>query len=175
MSISDIIQRDVQAWIRAFVEAPHELHDHKFPVCPFAQSARLQRQSQVLVYPGGDAWRWIQHRVQALIADEQLQVALLVLPPMFDNWLTQWLVHRLNRSIIPQDYYAMLGRTPGLDSAWAWYWGRGEYVVIGVNRLSRVLPAVDQLQDAGYYNTWSQQHFEAVVKRRQDMYERYRN
>lgn len=168
------VQQHVQHWIESFVEQPNEFYQYQFAVCPWARAARERGHSLLLCYSMGNPWRWLQQQVQELIQHQQYQVGLFVLPPLMRNVVTRLKIHAMNQNIIGQDYFALMGSTVGLSSAYPWYWGRGEYTVVGVNRLSRVLPAVETLKQQGYYDNWSQQHLQQVVQHRQRMHERYR-
>lgn len=176
MSINELdgIRDDVESWIQNFVESPSEFYDNNFPVCPYAQSARLKKLHYLACYHTGNPWSWLSKQIQALLYLDQYQVALFVLPPLLQNGVTRLQLYLLNRRIIREDYFALMGSTVGLVSRYPWWWGSGEYTVVGVNRLSRVLPAVENLKKQGYYNYWSQHHFEQIVNYRQRMYERYR-
>ena len=168
------VHQDVEGWIKNFVEQPNAFHDYKFAVCPWARSARETGTSRLRCYDQGNVWSWLKQQVTMLIQHPQHQVGLFVMPPLMRNPITRLQIHVMNRSIIGQDFFAMMGSTVGLNSRYAWWWGRGEYTVVGVNRLSRVLPAVDVLRQQGYYQKWSQQHLQDIVYHRQHMYEKYR-
>lgn len=174
-NVTDQVTADIQNWIVTFVEASNEFYGDKLPVCPYARTARLQNESRVHVYQHGSVRRFMEQHINKLKNSTEYSVILMVFPPR-----TKWypgifkFINNLNKKIIPDDLYALGGQAVGTKSKYPGWFNSGEYFVVGVNTLSNVLPAVDQLQTAGYYKDWSAEHYNAVVTRRQEMYCKYK-
>lgn len=168
------VEKDIHDWTLNFVEASNEFYGEKFPVCPYARSARLAGESYKVVYTGGNIKQFIKTETDKLVADTKHTVMLMVFPPRI-KWYPgiHKFIQNLNKTLIPRDYYALGGNAVGTNSAFNGWFNSGEYFVIGVNKLSNVLPAVETLKAAGYYSKWSKEHYNAVVVRRHQMYEKY--
>jgi hypothetical protein len=98
----------------------------------------------------------------------------MVFPPSFRwNWLARWHITNLNKTLVPQGYYIQYGgavettsRYPGLP---------GAYVIVIINRLNDVLEGHAALKSTAYYRNWSDAHYQNVVVRRQQVYNRYKD
>ena len=80
-SIASGIQQDIIDWSTNWVEQPNEFHNYKFPVCPYAQKARIENQVNIKVYTGGSIKNFINACVDELVSDKNHQVTLVALPP----------------------------------------------------------------------------------------------
>lgn len=168
------VQTDIDAWTRLWVEQPNEFYHDRFPVCPYAQQARLAGKTGTIVYTGGGIRKFIQRNLSRLVAGRAYQQVLLVMPPRarFVPGIRQW-VQDQNDWLIPADLFAMSGRAVTTQSRYPGWFNSGAYYIVGVNTLSEVLPAVDKLQAAGYYQDWSEQHYQDIVVRRQHLVDQH--
>jgi hypothetical protein len=166
---------DIEDWTINFVESSNEFYGEKFPVCPYARSARLNGESYKVVYQAGSVKEFIRKHAFNLVNDSKHTVMLMIFPPRV-KWYPRIykFIQLLNQELIPVDYYALGGLAVGTRSAYPGLFNRSEYFVVGVNKLSNVLPSVESLRDAGYYDKWSDKHYDAVVVRRQQMYEKHK-
>ena len=173
-NITELVRQDINDWIVNFVEASNEFYGHKFPVCPYARAARLRQESTVCVYESGSIREFIWTSITDNLLSNKYKVILCVLPPRA-QWLLKFdrYVAGLNKKIIPHDLYALLGQALGTISKYPGLLNSGPYCVLGVNKLSAVLPAVESLKSAGYYDNWSDQHYKDIVELRQQSHEKY--
>lgn len=175
-SVVKQIQQDIVDWAITWVEQPNEFYNNKFPVCPYAQQARLAGQTSIQVYAGGPVRQFVLEQLKLLATTHSHQQLLLVLPPRcrFLPGITAW-IRDQNSWLIAEDLFAMPGRAVTTGSRYPGWFNSGAYFIVGVNTLSQVLPAVDKLRAAGYYQDWSEEHYRDIVVRRQQLYDRYQD
>ena len=75
--------------------------------------------------------------------------------------------------MIPQDYYLQYGKTVDKTSRFREYFLRGPYFIVIINKVSDVINGHYQLLKTDYYKPWSKKHYEAVVTRRQEMFDKH--
>lgn len=177
MFTNDILEKvktDIQSWTVNFVEASNEFYGGKFPVCPYARQARIKGETTYAIYPGGNLKQFIQNSVNLLLENDKLKQMLIVLPPRA-KWIfgIDRIIHNINKRIVPLNYFAMKGSANGTTSNYPGI--GGEYQLIGLNTLDKVLEGVEYLKKKGYYKNWSKQHYNDIVVRRQEMYAKYSN
>lgn len=174
--MKDRIAQDIWDWIKNYIEANHKFYNYQFPPCPYARSARLQGLVDVQVYKSGNSVKFAQQQIDQLIAQDRYNVLVLVFPPRF-RWLP-WLsrfINGANARIAQQDFYAQQGTAIGTDSQYPGFFNSGEYFIVIINRLSDVLSAHNSLLKTDYYKPWADHHYDAVVTRRQNIFEKYAN
>lgn len=172
------IENDIWTWIKEYVEVNHEFYGYKFPPCPYAKAARLKGSIDVIAYEDGSVKQFIKLNVQDLLdaKDKKITQRALILPPR-----AQWtlgikkFIHNLNTKIVSQDYYIQFGRAIKTQSRYAGLFNSGAYCIILINLLSEVMEGHQALLSTDYYKPWSQEHYDAVVVRRQDMYDKFGN
>lgn len=168
------VKHDIENWTREFVEASNEFYGGNFPVCPYARHARIKGQTTCQIYKGGSVKHFIEESVEKLLDDDTTKQMLIVLPP-----ITKWypgmdkFIYTLNKRIIPLNYFAMRGSANGCRNSFPGFINRGEYQLIGLNTLDKVLEGVEYLKKQGYYKNWSETHYNDIVVERQKMYEKY--
>jgi hypothetical protein len=83
--------------------------------------------------------------------------------PMRMRWYfhLHFMLNRLNKELVPQDLYIQYGKTD-------------QYFIVITNKLSDVLDGHKSLLKTDYYKNWSKDHYDAVVERRQKIYEKYK-
>jgi hypothetical protein len=171
----DQIRQDIWTWLTDYVEVNHKFYDYKFPPCPYARGARLRGLVDVRVYEQGSAIEFIQAEIADLIAESKYNVRILVLPPRARwDWRISRFVNRLNQRIIADDFYAQYGTANHTISRYPGWFNWGAYSIVIVNRLSDVLDGHRALTSTEYYRPWAKSHYDAVVTRRQHMYEKHK-
>lgn len=171
----DLIQQDIWDWLTDYIEVNHKFYNYKFPPCPYARGARLRGLVDVQVYEQGKVTDFIQAKIADLIAEPKYNVRILVMPPR-----TRWdyrigkCVTQLNQQIIADDFYAQYGTANHTRSRYPGLFNWGAYSIVIVNRLSDVLDGHRALLSTDYYGPWAETHYDAVVVRRQKMYEQYK-
>jgi hypothetical protein len=173
-NIADQVKQDILNWTINWVETPNEFYDNKFSVCPYAKKARLAGETNICVYTSGSFRNFINHTLETLVANKSHRQMLLVLPPRAKYYpgIQKFIVNQ-NKKLVPNDYFALGGQAIATQSRYPGLFNSGPYFIIGINTLSVVLPAVESLKAAGYYDRWSKQHYKDIVIRRQQLYEQY--
>jgi len=176
MDIKTLVENDIWAWIKDYIEVPNKFYDYKFPVCPYAKAARLKGVVTVKAWTEGNVKKFITEGVRELVADPNHEIVVLVMPPRVKwYWGIKRLVKNLNKEIISQDYFAQHGVAVKTKSLYPGVFNSGKYFVVLVNRLGPVLEAHESLLKTDYYKSWSKKHYNAVVTRRQDLHDKYKD
>ena len=171
---AEIIESDIWDWIINYVEKNHEFYDDKFPPCPFARTARLKKALDVQVFPGGDFKQFITSQTHAVIGHDKINTRVLAFPSYY-RWFfhCKSFIREFNEQVIPQDYYLQYGKTVDKTSRFREYFLRGPYFIVIINKVSDVINGHYQLLKTDYYKPWSKKHYEAVVTRRQEMFDKH--
>jgi hypothetical protein len=176
MTIKNIVETDIWEWIKDYIEVPNKFYDYKFPVCPYAKAARLKGVVTVKAYEQGDIKEFIAQSVRELVADPKHEIVVIAMPPRKKfTWGIKSLIENLNIEIIPQGYYSQYGVAVKTKSKYPGLFNSGKYFVVLVNKLEPVLEGHKALLKTDYYTPWSTKHYDAVVTRRQEMYDKYKD
>lgn len=172
--MNDIIN-DIWDWIIGYVETNHKFYDHKFPPCPYAKAARLKGLVDIVPHESGNTLSFIEKNVDDLINNKKYNVRVLVFAPRYKyRYGLKSFINKLNKKIISKDYYAQYGTALKTSSKYPGFLNKGPYFIVIVNKLSDVLAGHQALLNTDYYKPWAQHHYDAVVVRRQEMYEKYK-
>lgn len=175
-NVIEQVQKDIDHWVKTFVEESNEFYDNRFPVCPYARSARLANESTVQVYDGSGVKKFISEKQQWLIDHDQYFVMLMIFPTRVGYYPgIKKFIKETWKSTVPEDYFSLGGFANHTKCAFPGLLNNGEYYVIGMNKLSKVLPAVEILKKKGYYDYWSAEHHKDIVEIRQQAYEKYKD
>ena len=143
--MKNIVEKDIWEWIKNYIEVNHEFYDYKFPPCPYAKSSRLK--------------------------NNNLTTKILAFPNYFKfNICLKFLINNINKKLVKRDYYIQYGNAVGTDSVY----DGGPYFIIIINKLSDVLSAHNSLAKTDYYSFWSSKHYDTVVNRRKNFFEKYK-
>lgn len=170
------VETAIWDWIKNYIEADNKFYDYKFPVCPYAKAARLNGIVDVLAYGGGDVKEFIATSVRSLVVDTNLEIRVLAIPPRLQwTWGIKSLIDQLNKEVIPQGYYVQYGTAVKTKSLYPGVFNQGRYFVVLVNKLAPVLAGHQSLLKTDYYKPWSKKHYHAVVTRRQELNNKYKD
>lgn len=174
MTIKSDVERDIWDWIVNYIEVDNKFYDYKFPVCPYARSARLSGIVTVVAWEQHSVKQFIQQQVRAIVSDPDHDICVLVMPPRKKwIWGIKNLIAKLNAEVIPSGYFVQYGTAVKTKSRYPGWFNQGRYFVVFVNKLEPVLQGHQQLIRTDYYKPWSKKHYEDVVVRRQKLYETY--
>jgi hypothetical protein len=67
------------------------------------------------------------------------------------------------------DLYAQIGSAIKTKSKYSGLFETGPYGIVIINRLSDILNGHQSLLKTDYYKSWSKEHYDAVVTRRQEV------
>lgn len=167
------IETDVWHWLENYIEVKNEFYDYKFPPCPFAKAARLSGLVIVKSFKNKSVRNFINDQTTDLIEEKKYSVLIMVFPPRI-AWSIglKHYIKKLNQTLIPQDFYAQYGTAINTSSQYTGFFNQGPYFIIIVNKLSDVLDGHMSLLKTDYYTPWDDFHYEEVVVRRQQAYEK---
>ena len=169
------IEKDIWDWITGYIEVNHKFYDYKFPPCPYARSARLNGLVKVAAYESGGMQSFIDQEASELLTNKTHNVLILVFPA-WASWLfyLRWKISSMNKRIIGQDYYAQYGTALNTVSRYSGFKNGQPYFIVILNKLSDVINGHKALLKTDYYKPWDDFHYEDVVVRRQEAYEKYK-
>jgi hypothetical protein len=156
------IEQNIWNWITEYIEVENEFYNYKFPPCPYAKSARLKGMVDVVAYTTGNPYKFIKHQIEDLNTHRKFNIKVMAFP-MRMRWYfhLHFMLNRLNKELVPQDLYIQYGKTD-------------QYFIVITNKLSDVLDGHRSLLKTDYYKNWAKDHYDAVVERRQKIYEKYK-
>jgi hypothetical protein len=168
------IEKDLWDWITNYIEVNHKFYDYKFPPCPYAKAARLKGLVDVSAYTSGSITKFITEQTNDLIDGNKFNVRVMVFPAWM-RWLypLHWFIQRMNKRIVPKDFYAQYGKAVNTQSKYPDLSKGLPYFIVIVNKLSDVMSGHSSLVKTEYYNHWTDKHFTDVVVRRQKIFEKY--
>ena len=176
MDIDQIVEKDIWAWIKEYIEVPNKFYDYKFAPCPYAKAARQKGLVMVKGYKDGKIKDFISQSVRDLVVDPAHDIIVLAMPPRARwTWGVKRLINKLNAEVIPDGYYVQHGFAVKTKSKYPGLFNGGKYFVVLVNKLGPVLEGHRSLLKTDYYKPWSKKHYDAVVTRRQEMYDKYKD
>lgn len=167
---ADLIKQDIYDWVVDYIEANHEFYNYKFPPCPFAKSARLKGMMDIQVWQQGSYKQFIKQYANDMHNNTNYTVRILVFPHSlkYRFWMKKS-VAKLNAKIASLDLYAQIGSAIKTTSKYPGILETGPYGIVIINRLSDILSGHQSLSRTDYYKSWSKEHYDAVVTRRQEM------
>jgi hypothetical protein len=167
---TDLIKQDIYDWVVDYIEANHEFYNYKFPPCPFAKSARLKGMMDIQVWEKGSYKKFVEHYATDMHNNTNYTVRILVFPHSlkYRFWMKKS-VAKLNAKIASLDLYAQIGSAIKTTSKYPGILETGPYGIVIINRLSDILGGHQSLLRTDYYKSWSKEHYDAVVTRRQEI------
>ena len=174
VSLEHQIEKDIWSWVENYIEANNKFYDYKFPVCPFAKSARLKGIVEVQAWSSGSVKTFIKNTVQSLLNNPEKEICIMVMPPRAKwTWGIPAMIEEINTKIIPQGSFVQYGTAIQTTSRYPGLFNKGEYFVVLVNNLGAVMDGHKALLKTDYYKPWSKEHYNDVVTRRQKLFEKY--
>jgi hypothetical protein len=169
------IEKDIWDWITGYVEVNHKFYDYKFPPCPYAKAARLKGLVDVCAYQSGGAIKFIEEQTFDIVNNNKYNIRVMIFPHRYKwHFRIKRFVENLNKQIISKDYYAQYGFALKTRCQYPGLFNSGPYFIVIVNKLSDVLAGHQALLNTDYYKPWAEHHYNAVVTRRQEMYEEHK-
>jgi len=174
--IIDLVGNDIWDWIKNYIEAKHEFYDYKFPICPYAKSARLEGIFDIKVFSSGNVKKFINDNIIGLTKDTKYTMRGLVMPPRTRwNFGVKRLINKLNNKLISQGYYIQFGTAKMTNSKYPGFFNKGPYFVLLINKIDRILDGHKQLLKTDYYKDWPKEHYDAIVVRRQKLINKHKD
>jgi hypothetical protein len=167
---TEIIKQDIYDWVVNYIEANHEFYNHRFPPCPFAKSARLKGMLDIQVWEKGSYYDFVKQYAGDMETNTNFTVRILVFPHSlkYRFWMKNSIA-KLNEKFVAMDLYAQIGSAIKTKSQYSGLLETGAYGIVIINRLSDILSGHQSLLKTDYYKSWSKEHYDAVVTRRQEI------
>ena len=158
-----IVEEDIWKWIHEFVTAKNEFYDFKFPPCPYARQAVLQKTVDVRPWTSGDVRKFIRQNSIDMHDCPTLTTRVMAFPPRIR---LQWGINDYVEELISTNVFLNPGvakttksRFPGSNSG-------DPYFIVIANSLGAVLSGAEALAKTDYYKDWPAEHYAHVVERR---------
>lgn len=172
--LTKLVEQDILDWIENYVEVPQAFYDYKFAPCPYAKAARLKGYADVVAYESGNIKDFIEHHINILATEKKHGLKGLIFPPRTKYYFgMKKMIAKINEQIIPEDLYCQYGLAIQTNSRYSGWLNSGPYFIVLANKLSNVLEGHQSLLSTDYYSHWSKEHYDAVVVRRQNLYEKF--
>jgi hypothetical protein len=169
MSLYEEIETDLRDWINNFITVPNEFYNYKFAPCPYAKSAVLARQVDVVAWQSGDVRTFLRtHAIRMRDEREASGVTTLVMgfPPRIQrSWGVIDYVDALNIELISDNVFLNAGVTKTMESRYPGSNGTPYFIVVA-NTLDAVLKGSNALQRTAFYKDWTPEQYRTVVERR---------
>jgi hypothetical protein len=171
--VFDEVETDIWNWMRDFVSVKNDFYGGKFPPCPFALRALMDKTVDVAAWRVGDTRAFIRSQAESIRTLPKLTTRVIVFPPRAQfAWGISEFVESLNARLIPDNLFLNTGIAKTTVSRYDGSLGKPYFIVV-VNRLDAVLKGADALKRTGYYEGWPESHYEIVVGRRERMAQRH--
>jgi len=156
------IRQQLEHWLTNFVEQPNPLLNN-WPPCPYARQARLSNKILTVFDNPLEIHQYINklvdYDVVVLCFDHNKFTASQI--ELFTKHVNSILIHK--DCVVLEDHPNAEEYVNGIRMNF------GECGLMILQRLSKLNTAANQLQDKGYYNTWSEENLDDVVNWRYDL------
>ena len=156
------IRQQLEHWLANFVEQPNPLLNN-WPPCPYARQARLSNQILTVF----DSPLEITQYTNRL---EEYDVVILCFDhTRFSASQIELFTQHVNSMLMLQDFVVLCDHPDSEEFINGAKMNFGECGLMILQRLSKLNTAADQLQNKGYYATWSNENLDEVVNWRYDL------
>jgi hypothetical protein len=124
----------------------------------------------IQVWQQGSYYRFAEQWALDMQSNSNYTVRILVFPHRmkYHFWMKKQIAN-LNKKIVAKDLYAQIGSAIKTHSQYPGMLEQGPYGIVIINRLSDILNGHQSLLKTDYYKSWSAEHYDAVVTRRQNI------
>jgi hypothetical protein len=165
-----IIEQDIWDWINNFVTEKNDFYDFKFPPCPYARQAVLNKTVDVLAWHSGNVRAFIKQGAVQMRDTPSLTTRVMVFPPKTQlAWGLSDYVEQLNAELISDNVFLNTGVAKTTISQYPGSPSKEPYFIVIANSLAAVLSGAKALQHTDYYQNWPAEHYALVVERRERM------
>jgi len=163
---------DINQWLIEFVEAKNVYTDKKWPVCPYARTARIKKDIAVRIHTHNSASKFIHSCMNEYKNLNESIVIMVFKPYHYYNYSLKQTVDKINETAILNDIYLQHGRAKHTKSKFPGLFSGGEYYICVINHLSPVYDGSLTLRKTDYYSKWSSSHWHHVVEERDNFVSR---
>jgi hypothetical protein len=150
------IRKNLNRWLIDFVEKPNPLLNN-WPPCPYARQARLADKIHVVFDSPLEIARYV------TFLDNYDVVVLCFDPADYPASQIELFTKHINSILIWQDYVVLEDHPHSAELINGVNMNFGECGLMVLQRLSKLNDAAAQLQEKGYYHTWSKENLDEVV------------
>lgn len=169
-----IVEQDIWGWINDFVTEKNDFYRFKFPPCPYARQAVLNKTVDVLVWQSGNVRAFIKQGAVQMRDTPSLTTRVMVFPPKTQlAWGLSDYVEQLNAELISDNVFLNTGVAKTTTSHYPGPPSKEPYFIVIANSLAAVLSGAKSLQHTDYYQNWPAEHYALVVERRERMAKLY--
>jgi hypothetical protein len=158
---SEILDK-IHRWLVETVEVPRpELSG--FPICPFARQARINCNVKYVI-----ARRRLREEIETQIAaySEQPEFVTVIIEPnpkAISSLELANLVEFLRQSVSQLDLHLMWDHPDAPENVNGVSFNHGDFILVFLQRKSRLNAAAKELHQKGYYSTWPLSFYNEVV------------
>lgn len=156
------IKQDLEKWLVNFVEKSNPLLNN-WPPCPYARQARLSNKINIVF----DSPLEIAQYVSCL--DKYDVVVLCFNQNDYSASQIELFTQHVNSVLMLQDYVVLEDHPDSEEFVNGIKMNFEKCGLMILQRLSKLNTAAEQLQDKGYYKTWSKDNLDEVVNWRYDL------
>jgi hypothetical protein len=154
------VKQDIYTWIETFLEKSNpELNN--WPVCPYAKKARLENKIDIRL---GQSIETDLTSISTSWSDNIDVVVLVYSIEQYSSKETTDLVEILNFNLLmPKDLLVLEDHPFDKEIINGVCVNQGQYILLLVQRLSKIQQASRDLKNKGYYKLWSKEYYDRVV------------
>ena len=160
------VKEDIISWAIDHVEKKGK----KFPICPYAKQARLNKQVKIVIVDKCDDFLEEVCNEAGVLFEQGLKLIILACSDMkitaddLNNY-----IHALNHVYVPLNTYLMASypedeQEEFMEGDWE---PDNEFFMVLIQPFSELEEASAHLESIGYYNNWSQEYYTDTVELRQ--------
>ena len=160
------IEEDIISWAIDHVEKKGD----KFPICPYAKQARLNKQIKIVIVDKCDDFLEQVCDEAGVLFEQELKLIILACSDMkiTPDTLNDY-VCALNHVYVPLNTYLMASypedeQEEFMEGDWE---PDNEFFMVLIQPFKELEEASAHLESIGYYNNWSQEYYTDTVKLRQ--------
>ena len=158
---SDHIVESITKWMETFVEVPHPSFGN-MPPCPYARQFRLQNKVKIIEC---NQVIWDECKVQmSEWSDEWEAVIIASTKREISTGLLSEEIQKLNKHFKPYDLVALEDHPDDEEIIDGVKMNHGELVLVVIQRLKRLNQFSKNLQATKYYDLWSDENLDDVVR-----------
>ena len=159
------VQKDIEAWIKNFVEVPHPALGG-WPPCPYARQARLNREYEVQL--GIDPLLDLTHLAQTGLNGKK--VIVIAYDPV--QWSYEQfhkdLEHANKELLLPLDIIVLEDHPAAVEDVNGVIMNQGKYALALVQSLSDLDSKAKHMANKSFYDCWPEEYLQELFQHRQD-------
>ena len=160
------VEEDIISWAVDHIEKKGD----KFPICPYAKQARLNKQVKIVIVDKSDDFLEEVCNEAGVLFEQGLKLIILACSDMkmtADDLNNH--IHALNHVYVPLNTYLMASypedeQEEFMEGDWE---PDNEFFMVLIQPFKELEDASAHLEKIGYYNNWSQEYYADTVLKRQ--------